>query len=322
MLCGKVSEGGGAKGPEEFSVDDVLRFLSIVKSPIYGRRGPAYHCKVVTALLKFMKTVGARSEVVEYLSGLLDSLSKEVMIYYDQKYLDEGFMRMRVLTDEERDRLVNTAYMLDSSIIKHRYFHPVVRRFVEKEIVDGEKRGWIRTCLIGLSARTFCRPIEIRRLLVRNVEVDNEENRLILRLRTAKRGNAVVKIVVDETVVEAVKRRLEWLAWKGFGGPYLPLFPGKGCPRKVDSEAEATFLTHTAMYNYAYEVYTTAGISYSYRPYYGFRRLGVIEMNEKNIPPVIIKEFMGWQRLDMIAYYYKKPRIKVADTVVKMLKKP
>jgi len=249
----------GAKDVGEFSVKDVMSFLDAVRSPLYGRSGPVYECKVVAVLLKFLRSIGASPEVTGYLASLLDNLAREVTVYYDSKYLDEGYMRMRVLTDAEREKLVKTAAELDSRLIRYRYFHPGFRRFVEGMVVDGEKRGWIRTCLVGLAARTFCRPIEISRLLVRNIEFDGD--RMIIRLRTAKRGNAVVKIVDDEAVVDAVKKRLDWLAWKGFGGPYLPLFPGKGCPRKVKSEAEATFLTHTAMYNYAYEVYTRAGIS-------------------------------------------------------------
>ena len=296
---------------------DVSSFLAIVRSRIYGA-SPSVALKALTAVTKFLRCIGARDEVVRYASEQLEKAGREVAAYYDAKYLDEGYLRMRTLTAEEREALVRAAVELDSREVRYKRYDFESGKVLRLLAVDGELRGWVRTCLVGLAARTFLRPIEIRRLLVRNVEAG--EDRLVIRLRTAKRGAATVKIVEDGRVVEAVRRRLIWLADRGYGGPYVPLFPGRSCPKKVSREEEAEFMSAMTAYRYAYEVYEHAGISHDYRPFYGFRRLGVIEMNERNIPPVMIKEYMGWRKLDMISYYYKRPRLRVADEVVKMLR--
>ncbi|MEM2292189.1 MAG: hypothetical protein QXX41_02840 [Nitrososphaerota archaeon] len=49
----------GLKDVGEFSVKDVMSFLDAVRSPLYGRSGPVYECKVVAVLLKFLRSIGA-----------------------------------------------------------------------------------------------------------------------------------------------------------------------------------------------------------------------------------------------------------------------
>jgi integrase len=281
--------------PKSFSREDVDEFHRWLEEAAERRGTLKTVPDGMTVVKGFLTRVVGDDKAEELLPSHI--IRKVWEDYEKRRSTITGRTSRPMYTWDEAKKLFNTAKKLDEE--------------------DPEKSGYIRTCLVGIAMYVGMRPIEIRHLRLSNFSPDFRT----IKYWPAKRGSYVERIIPSAEVSEAIAKRFRWIAEKRRipleANP--PLFPGKGCRKRLMRGEDPTFMSRNKAWYVMKQTAEAAGVDSAGKPYYGFRRREVTTLLEEGLPDIVVQKLKGWKTNKMVLQYHKTPISEMAQKAAEIL---